>query len=94
MTEPLSAPAEIVTLSPIWARAFSVRLTFAIEAFKPTRPTDAPITVEFTALTTSVVLSGSVMVLSAPLLTVALTFKEVILSMTLLLPIRAVTDPA
>ena len=36
----------IVTLSPISARAFSSRLTCAIEAAKPIRPTDAPTTTE------------------------------------------------
>ena len=94
VTEPVSPPAEIVTLSPISARAFSVKLTFAIEALRPTRPTDAPITVELTGFTTIVVLSGRVIVLSPPLLTVALKLNEVMLSITLLSPMRAVTEPA
>ena len=91
---PVSTPAEIVTLSPISAVAFSARFTCAIEAVSPTRPTEAPMTVELTPLTVMTDPSGNVMSLFAPLFNVAFTDSEEILSMTLLSPMRAVTDPA
>ena len=51
-------------------------------------------TVELTPLTVMTDPSGSVMSLFAPLFNVAFTDSEEILSITLLSPIRAVTDPA
>ena len=83
-----------VTLSPISAVAFSTRLTFAIAAARPTAPTDAPITVEFTADTYKLPPVGFAMVKPLPLWIVASTLSDDTLSITVLSPIRAVTEPA
>ena len=84
----------MVTLSPMLAFAVSDRLVWAIAAVRPTRPTEAPITVEFTAFTVILSLSGRAITISSPLLMVAFTVSDVMLSIWLLSPIRAVTEPA
>ena len=75
------------------AETFSFRFTLAIAAEIPTKPTDAPITVEFTALTVTVLLSGKVIFISFPLFNVASSISAEALSIVVLSPIRALTEP-
>ena len=94
MIEALSALVVIVTLSPISAVAFSTKFTLAMAAARPTAPTEAPITVEFTADTYKLPPVGLAMVKPLPLWIVASTLTEEALSITVLSPIRDVTEPA
>ena len=82
-----------VTSSPISAVTFSLKFTLAMEADTPTRPTAAPITVEFTALTFTLLPPGRLILTSLPLFSVASTVKAEALSITVLSPISAPTDP-
>ena len=84
----------IVTLSPISARAFSSRLTCAIEAAKPTRPTEAPTTTEWTPSTETLSSSGKSIEIPSPDKIAASTVTPVVLSIEVLLPMRDVTEPA
>ena len=72
---------------PIDAVAFSDILTCATDAANPAIPTDAPITVEFTAATEIGLPTGRVIVLFSPELIIASTRSEDALSMTASVPI-------